>query len=114
MYQATFEPISNRADWIGTLQLQNVNTGQPITDLAGVSVLLEVRDGSRSPVLSASFDNGKIIDQGNGVMRWRFTASEMSALWPSTYDVGIVLTRDGITEQELVGVLPVIDGVVRR
>lgn len=114
MYQAVFEPISNRADWIGNLQLQNEETGAPITDLAGIEVKMEIRRACCSPFLSATFANGKIIDQGNGVMQWRFTASDMNHVCPDTYDVGIILTRDGITVQELVGSLPVIDGVVRQ
>ncbi len=114
MYQAVFEPISNRADWIGNLQLQNEETGAPITDLTGVEVTLEIRRECYSPYLSATFANGRIIDQGNGVMQWRFTASDMHGLCPDTYDIGITLSRDGITEQELIGSLPIIDGVVRR
>lgn len=114
MYEATFEPVSNRADWIGTLQLVNDDTGDPITDLTGVTVLLEVRRHDCGPILSASLDNGKFSDLGGGVLQWRFTASEMTALWPDTYMVGLTLTRDDITEQELVGDMPVIDGIVRR
>lgn len=114
MYQAVFEPISNRADWIGNLQLQNEETGAPIVDLTGVEVTMEVRGQSCWPLLSGTFANGKITDQGNGVMQWRFTAADMNNVCPDTYDVGIVLARDGVKVQELVGSLPVIDGVVRR
>lgn len=114
MYEANFEPVSNRADWIGTLQLVNDDTGAVITDLTGVTVLLEVKRRHCGPILSASLDNGKFSDLGGGVLQWRFTASDMAALCPDTYDVGITLTRDDITEQELVGFLPIIDGIVRR
>jgi hypothetical protein len=114
MYQGTFDPISNRADWIGTLQLVNDDTGEVITDLSGVGLTLEVRKDRCRPVLTATIDNGKVENLGAGVLQWRFTAAEMGAMCPDSYEIGITMTRDGITEQELIGVLPIIDGVVAR
>lgn len=114
MYEATFDPVSNRADWIGTLQLVNDDTDEVITDLTGLAVLLEVNKRYCGPILSASLVNGKITDIGGGTLQWRFTASEMSNLCPDTYDIGITMTRDGITEQELIGTLPIVNGIVRQ
>lgn len=116
MYQGTLEPVSNRADWIGTLQLLNEDTGTIITDLSDVTVNLVVRRRNEycSPSLTATFENGKFENLGGGVIEWRFPASEMSQLCADTYDIGITMTRGGVVEQEFIGTVPVIDGVVRR
>lgn len=115
MYQGNLAPISNRADWFGTIELVNDDTGEIIVDLSGVGVFLEVRDRlCHRPVLKGSMDDGSIIDAGNGVIQWEFPASSMSPICAGSYELGIILTRDGATEQELIAILPIVDGVVRR
>jgi hypothetical protein len=114
MYQGTLDPVSNRADWYGTLQMKNADTGEVITDLTGVGLKVEVTKDRCGPYLTATVDNGKVINQGGGVLQWHFTASEMARMCADTYAIGITMTRDGIIEQELIGVLPIIDGVVSR
>jgi hypothetical protein len=114
MYQGTFDPVSNRADWYGTLQLVNDDTGEVITDLTGVGLTLEVRKDRCGPILTATVDNGKVEDIGGGVFQWHFTASEMGVMCAETYQIGITMTRDGVIEQEVIGVLPIIDGIVGR
>lgn len=114
MYQGSLAPISNRSDWIGTLELVNDDTGEIITDLTGVDFLLELRERlCRTPRLKATFDNGKAIDAGSGVIQWQFTPSEMSCICAGSYELGITITRDGVTEQELIATQTVLDGVVR-
>ncbi len=116
MYQGIFDPVSNRADWVGTIQLINEDTGSIITDLTGLEVNMEVRRQGEhcSPRLTATLDNGKFTNQGGGVLEWRFEATEMRSICADTYDVGITMSRDGYVEQELIGIVPIIDGVVRR
>jgi hypothetical protein len=113
MYEANFAPVSNRADWFGTIELVNDDTSEVLTDLSDVSVLMELR--SRNPpcrVLSASTEDGH-IETSTGIIQWHFTADEMRGLRPGTYEIGITITREDFTEQELVGSVPVIDGIVR-
>jgi hypothetical protein len=115
MYEANLKPVSNRADWIETIELVDDDTNDVIEDLSGVEVFIEVR--SRDPYhrcLSGSVDDGHIILIPGGVIQWQFTANEMHSLCAGTYEVGITVVRDGITEQELIGSLPVLDGVMRR
>lgn len=115
MYQGQLPAISNRADWIGTLELINDDTGEVITDLSGVTFKLELRERlCRTPRLTATFDNGKAIDAGNGVIQWQFTPSDMSCICAGSYELGITIERDDVTEQELIAVQPILDGVVRR
>jgi hypothetical protein len=114
MYQGTLDPISNRADWFGTLQLVNDDTGEIITDLTGVTIVIQIGKDCYHPILSATLDNGKVTDLGGGVLQWHFAASEMRGVCPETYEIGITMTRDDVTEQEFIGYLPILDGVVRQ
>lgn len=114
MYEANLEPISNREDWVGTIELIDDDTGQVVTDLSGFSMTLEVRDRrTRCVVLSATTDNGKVTDNGGGVIGWNFPATDMAVICPGSYHLGITISRDGLTSQLLIGVVPVLDGVVR-
>lgn len=131
MYTGILEPISNRADWFGDIELVNEDTNEVITDLTGVSVNLEIRSapvnttgypypynnygevwGNSYVVLTASTETGGITIIGS-VIEWHFTPGQLSNLCAGSYQMGITVTRDGITEQELVATLPVIDGIVR-
>ncbi|WJR67229.1 hypothetical protein QTA58_00195 [Neorhizobium sp. CSC1952] len=115
MYQANLSPISNRADWSQPFEIVDDNTGEAITDFTGVSVLVEVREqGCYSPRLSASIENGKITDLGNGVLEWTFLRTEMTGLCAGTYEIGVTIERDDYTTQYLIGTLPVLDGIVSR
>jgi hypothetical protein len=51
---------------------------------------------------------------GNGIIQWLFTKAEMSTLCAATYEIGITVVKDDFTEQELIGELPVVEGVVRQ
>lgn len=114
MYEANFAPVSNRADWFGTIELVDDDTNEILTDLNGLSVLLEVR--SRNPYctrLKATTEDGAITLTADGVIQWHFTADQMRGLPAGTYEIGLTITREDITEQELVGSVPIIDGIVR-
>lgn len=114
MYEANFAPVSNRADWFGTIELIDDDTSEVLTDLTGLSVSLELRSRStQCRILSASTDDGHIELTATGIIQWHFTADEMRRLTPGTYEIGLTITREDITEQELVGFVPVIDGIVR-
>lgn len=113
MYNVTFNTISNRADWIESFELINDDTGEIITDLSDLTVKMEVRDRERYRCLTGSTDDGTITEVASGVMQWHFTPQQMGSLCYGTYEVGLVIARDGITEQELIGILPIVDGVVR-
>lgn len=115
MYEATLEPISNREDWIGTFEMIDDTTGEVITDLTGVSMVLEVRERrTHCVVLSATNDNGKVVDAGSGVLQWHFPLTDMTGLCAGSYLLGITISRDDLTSQQLIGVIPVMDGIVSR
>ncbi|MNL25915.1 hypothetical protein D3C87_1474170 [compost metagenome] len=114
MYDAQLPPVSNRADWIETIELVDDDTEETITDLSGVTIIVEVRDRDHRRCLYGTTEDGHIVFAGFGVISWGFNRQEMTQLCAGTYEIGITVKRDGITEQELVGSVPVIDGVVRR
>lgn len=115
MYDARFQPVSNRADWIQPFEIIDDSTGEVITDLSGVSVIIEVREqGSCYARLSGTTDNGKVTDLGGGVMQWFFPRSEMIGVCPNTYEVGLTFERDDVTTQILIGIVPIVDGIVSR
>jgi len=114
MFQGTLETISNRADWFGTIELINDDTGEVITDLDGATIKIVVRErGCYSPILSAETGDDHITILGDGVIQWHFTPSDLCRLCAGTYEIGITVTRDDITDQELIALLPIIDGIVR-
>lgn len=114
MYDAQLKPISNRADWLETIELIDDDTGQVITDLTGVTVKVEVRSQPECySVLVGTSDDGHVTFPGYGIIQWQFTKSEISNLRAGTYEIGVTVTLNDFTEQELIGSLPVVDGVVR-
>jgi hypothetical protein len=114
MYDAQLKPVSNRADWLETIELVDDDTNEIITDLTGVTVKVEVRNLPDCwPMLAGSSDDGHVTFPGNGIIQWLFTRSEMSCLCAGTYEIGVTVTKDDFTEQELIGSLPVVNGVIR-
>lgn len=115
MYQVQFEAVSNRADWIETVELLNDDTEEVITALAGMTAVVEVRSVNPSYCcLRGTTEDGHISVNEYGIIQWHFTRSEMANLTAATYEIGFTVEIDGITEQEIIGSLPVLDGVVRR
>lgn len=115
MYDAQFSPVSNRADWHMPFEIINDDTGLAITDFSDVSVILEVRKRDYyDRAITASTANGKIVDLGTGVLEMRIPRSEMTSVCPGTYEIGVTIERDDFTSQYLIGLLPIVDGIVNR
>ena len=135
MYQGTLEPQSNRADWFLALELIDDDTNMPITDLSDIIFNLQVRTIPRQGALGwqrsplndyygvQGYNYGQIVLKAvsgdehvtinESIVEFHFTAQEMSRLVQGAYEVGLTATRDNIVEQEIIGILPIVDGVVR-
>lgn len=113
MYQGTLEPVSNRADWFGTIELVNDDTNEVITDLNGAEISIAIRQRGCWPVLTAKTGDDRISFIGDGIIQWHFTPSDLRCLCAGTYEIGITVKRDDITDQELIATIGIIDGVVR-
>jgi hypothetical protein len=105
MFIGTLPAASNRADWSEIFEVYDDETGEQI-DLSTAIITLQIRDGYRC--IDASI---VLVDVG------KFEASvslgQMKQLCAGTHDIGGTMTRDGIVTQEIIGNLPVLDGVVR-
>src|SRR5689334_13981783 len=112
MFIGTLDPASTRADWEYTVAFVDSDTDEPL-DLAGAALLLELRDrASGAVVVSASLANGRVSAIDTGVFRIAVAAADMRALRADTYEVGGVFALNGATRQFMIGLLPVLDGVV--
>ncbi len=103
---------SNRADWIITFELIDDDTDEVITNLDDVTVRFQVRKGC-APILTA-LTGDTHVTVTSGVIEVRFTASQMSGVCAGTYEVGLTIERDGLVEQEIIGSLPVVEGIARQ
>ena len=124
MYQGTLPPVSNQADWNFVRAVVDADTDAPL-DLTGAAVVLEVRAqpaarsraspvGFGAAVLCATNANGKVTFPAAGVFQAAFGRAEMRALAAGDYDVGCIITLNGTILQLIIGVLPVLDGVVTQ
>lgn len=107
-----FRHVSNRADWSDSYELVDETTGETITDLTGLTVKMQVRKNG-SLYLSAETGDSHITTDAFGLITIEFDATEMAALEQGTYDIGMTIERDGVTEQQFIGSLPVVEGVAR-
>jgi hypothetical protein len=111
VFQGKLSPVSNREDWNLTLEIDDEND-DPI-DLTGASITVNIRDPRyRAVVLCGSTSNGAVTILGTGVFQVSFSAAQLQPFRPGTYEVGMVLVQNGVTIQLLIGLLPVIDGIM--
>lgn len=116
MFHGSLDPVSNRATWSENFQLLDSETGDPISLSAVDEITLEVREmETHSAVLSGSYTGGEILVVGaatDGTFQWEFSASQMRALCPRTYEVGCTIEQDDDTVQLIIGTVAVLDGIV--
>jgi hypothetical protein len=127
-YLGALPETSNRASYIENVELRDEN-GELI-DLTGTQEIVfqiisptydnYTRDGYGlgfggalgAQTLIATLTNGKIAIIQLGVFQVKFTRSEMNTLPAGDYNVGVVIVRDEITTEIIIGTLPVREGVV--
>src|SRR5258707_15658725 len=112
MYHITFPEQSNRASWVFTGKITDLNDN-PI-DLTGCTLVFEINDRDGCPRLMASTGNAKITIVDLGTFQWFFTLDDMHSLCAGTYQTGFTLTNDDGTQtvQLSVGPLPITEGIV--
>ena len=128
MYLVNFQQVSNSADWTDAIELRSEDDGELI-DLTDWNVTMQVRYGasannyvgtfampygvSGTPVLEATTANGLITNPSTGVLTWSFPAASMMQVPAEYYDVGLIITKDAETFQLILGVVPIVNGIVR-
>lgn len=109
----SFEPVSNRVSWADTIFVFDSDPGD--TDITGCSISMAVRDKKCDrAVLSAEVGSGiTITDATGGEFTFSFTRDQMYGIDPGTYKVGITITfDDGSDDQLFIGTVEVKDGIV--
>jgi hypothetical protein len=111
-FAGRLDPISNRTGWLLDVALEDADAGGPV-DIAGASVVVEVRDPQTGAVaLTATTGNGRIAIVDTGVFRLDVPPGETQRLCAATYQVGAIITLNGESRQLIIGTLPVLDGIV--
>lgn len=110
MYTGSLGSVSNREDWIVSINLIGDDGTQ--FDLTGAEIVTYVcKPGCpNSPLLSGSIDDGVITLSDNYTMQWFFDDATMKNLCPAQYDVFCRVTLDDITTQLLAANIAVVDG----
>jgi hypothetical protein len=102
---------SNKADFAFDLTATDVDTGLAI-DFTGAAVTLTVKDENDCQRLTATIGSG-ITQPTSLVLEVLFSASQMEALCPGSYNVGAVYSLNGEINQLFQGTLSVYDGVAQ-
>jgi len=113
MMTGTLSPVSNRATWLESMELVDVDNGEPV-DLSGLTeITIVVRDPrTDAPQLTLTLTNGDVMILDTGVFGWRADAGNMTTLVEGMYEVGCTVTDGVDTAQLVIGYLPVLDGIV--
>jgi len=112
MLQVTFQPVSNRADWIDQIEVRDQN--DQLVNLTGATITIGVRDPkTKAALLNSKTGDGTLVLQGTGVFQFTFSASKMRGLDASKqYEVGCTILLSGVTQQFFIGTVGVLDGIV--
>ena len=112
MYLANFGQISNRETWSQTIQVVDEDGND--ADISDATISVAVRNRKSFPNqaqdLEASVGDGVTVSSPN--FTFQFEESDMDALDPGTYDVGITITISSFTTQLLKGTVHIVDGIV--
>lgn len=102
---------SNKADWTFDITATDADTGLAI-DFTGALVTMTVKDENDCQRLTATIGSG--ITQPTGfVLEVLFSASQMEALCPGAYKLGIVYSLNNEINQITIGTVSVYDGVAQ-
>lgn len=114
MYVGALDPVSNKATWRQLFEVFDDDNGEAFDISSATEITVQVRQHfTEAQELTATLSNGKITLPGDtGVFQVLITASEMSALYAGTYDIGCTIVMDGDTTQFIIGTLPVLEGIV--
>jgi hypothetical protein len=114
MFIGTLDPASTRADWELLVAFVDDDTDEPL-ELSGASIIVELRDRLGGQiVISATTSNGLVSLVDTGAFQIAVPAATMKSLRDDMYEVGGTYTLNGSTRQFVIGLLPVLDGIVTR
>lgn len=110
-------PVTNSEDWYEVFEAYDEDADGPF-DFTGWSLSMTLRsqsDSGRGASLLTASDAAEIsfpAGRASGQFTLTVPQSTMSRLRVGTYPVGVVMEKDGEKFQLILGLLPVVDGVV--
>lgn len=116
MHIASLPAASNRASFKRYFEAWDDDDNEAL-DLTDLDIVVTINNPvSGAHELTASTDDGSVTVIETGVFEVFFSRDAMINLDPGTYPIGCTISEgpdaDDETEQFLLGVLPVVDGVV--
>lgn len=112
MIEGSFRPVSNKADWVQSIEVKDDDTGDLI-DLSGITIIIEVRDPRSQEVVLTTSGNGTVVVLDLGVMQFTFLASQVRRICKGAYEIGGIFKRGSDTAQIIIGRVPIVDGIVQ-
>ncbi len=124
MYTGQLETISNKATWLSpTMELVDPDddTVTDLTEVLDLDIVVTIRgltskycdyefNGTVINALAvASIANGKVTVPGPG-FQWQFEDTDLAALTPGTYRLGVKVTMDGFVVDLIDGTITVVQG----
>jgi hypothetical protein len=112
MLNAILDPVSNRQDWIDTVEVYDDN--ENLVDLTGATIVMAVRDPkNHAQYMIAQTSDGTITIVSVGVFQFQFPLGLMRGFdLQRTFEVGCTILLNGITQQLYIGSVSVMDGIV--
>src|SRR5690606_4788276 len=107
-------PVSNKASWSDSIIVRDVDSGEALDLTDAEEITLRLREPRTcAQVLEASLSGGSIErETSTGTITFTFTADQMGALCPQTYEFGLLITwTDGSVDQVALGRVPVLKGL---
>lgn len=109
MYQGTFGPVSNRAEWYERISIRP-SASDPVPDVS--EIVLTVSGRGCPKITKKLSEEGISYDTETGIFEFTIDDDDMRRFSAGTYDMGILLTISDVDEQLFAGSLHVVDGVV--
>jgi hypothetical protein len=106
MYDGQLEPVSNRADWVETITLTDLDGLNPVVTAAKVRVKGGCID------IQKTMDDGVTYDAATGALVFTIADTDLRNATSGSYEVGILITINGAGVQLFAGTVTIMDGIV--
>ena len=109
MYEISFPPQSNKADFYFAIGISALDTGDDL-DLSGMKIVFDICNQDGCQLITFSSDD--LIQKDTGIFWWTLPGARLNCLCAGTYPTGcrIIQISDGQTRQLSVGPLPIVEG----
>src|SRR5437764_9135425 len=106
MFTETLPSLSRKATYVETLELTSADDGSLI-DLTGAAITVSLAEPDDDAFATATVDGGGVTIVSPGVIQWRFEQPVMSRADVESYQLSVVISRDGDSTEILNASLPV-------